>query len=134
MKTTRCMARVFAGYLSVLTLLVGSISQSAQARPPRSKVAHQGASITRAQARAVALKKYPGEVVGKTALENEEGRWQYSVNVRSGKTLREVMVDARSGKIANVEVTTQAEEANEAKAEAKHSKASHRTTSKTTKG
>lgn len=131
---TRCTAKAVAGCLSVLTLLVGSMSQSAQAKPPYLKAAHQRARITRAQARAVALKNYPGKVVGKTALENEEGRWQYSVNVRSGRTLREVMVDARSGKIANVEVTTQAEEANEAKAEARHSKASHRTTSKTIKG
>ena len=55
---------------------------------------------------------------GKINLEDEEGSWQYAVNIRSGKTLREVMVNAMTGKIANVEVTTNAEEAREQKAEA----------------
>jgi VCBS repeat-containing protein len=75
-------------------------------------------SVSAEQAKAAALKKYPGTVEGKIALENEDGKWQYAVNVRSGKTLREVMVDAHTGKIASVEVTTKAEEAREAKAEA----------------
>ena len=78
------------------------------------------------QATSIALKKYPGKVVGKVALENEEGKMQYSVNVRSGKQLREVMVDANTGKIANVEVTTKAEEAKEVAAEKKGVKKSHK--------
>jgi len=77
------------------------------------------AKITSAQARKIALAKYPGKVVGKVELENEEGTWQYSVMVRSGKKLREVMVNAKTGKIDNVEVTTAAKEAKE-KAEEKH--------------
>lgn len=81
------------------------------------KSAH--AKITAAQAQKVALAKYPGKVVGKVELENEDGKWQYSVMVRSGKTLREVNVDANTGKIANVEVTTDAKEAKEKAAEAK---------------
>lgn len=80
---------------------------------------HTHAKITATQARKAALARYHGAVVGKIALENEDGKWQYSVNVRSGKTLREVMVDAHSGKIASVEVTTRAEEAAEARAEKK---------------
>ncbi len=77
------------------------------------------AKISASQAQRAALRKYHGTVVGKVALENEDGKWEYSVNVRSGHTLREVMVDAHTGWIASVEVTTAREEAREAAAEAK---------------
>ncbi len=78
------------------------------------------AKISARQAQKAALAKYPGKVVGKIELENEEGKWQYAVNIRSGKKLREVMVDANTGKIANVEVTTPKDEAKEKAAELKH--------------
>ena len=89
-------------------------------KPPKVK-------ITTAQANAIALKKFHGKVVGKTPLENEEGKWQYGVMVRSGKTLREVMVNAMTGKIDSVEVTTEAKERAEKKAdEAKAKKGGHK--------
>ena len=81
--------------------------------------AHPQVHYTAVQASATALKKYPGHVVGKINLEDEEGAWQYAVNIRSGKVLREVMVSAMTGKIANMEVTSKAEEARESKAEVK---------------
>lgn len=70
----------------------------------------QAAKITATRAEAVVLKKFPGKIVAKTKLENEEGKWQYGVMVQSGKTLREVMVGAYSGKIEDIEVTTAAKE------------------------
>jgi hypothetical protein len=70
----------------------------------------------------VALAKYHGKLAGKTALEKEDGKWQYAVMVRSGGKLREVMVSAKTGRIASVEIVTAAEEAREKKAEAKHKK------------
>ena len=73
--------------------------------------------VTSLKAAQVALAKYPGKVIGKIVLEDEEGHWQYAVNVRSGTKLREVMVDAKTGKIVNVEVTTRKDEAAEARAE-----------------
>ncbi|CEK18871.1 PepSY domain-containing protein [Chthonomonas calidirosea] len=89
----------------------------AQKHPTRTKHAAPMAKISAAQAKQIALKRYHGRVVGKVALENEEGVWQYSVMVRSGKTLREVMVDAKTGKIDSVEVTTAAKERAETKAD-----------------
>src|SRR5258708_20490578 len=84
-------------------------------------------SVSAKQAEAIAIKKYPGKITGKTALENEEGKWQYGVLVKSGKTLREVMVNAKTGKIDSVEVTTNAKERAEAKADAaKAAKAKHK--------
>jgi hypothetical protein len=108
------------GGLSVLALCAGVLCPATTAQ---AQSAH--ARITADQAKAAALKKYPGKVEGKINLEDEEGSWQYAVNIRSGKTLREVMVDARTGKIANVEVTSKAEEAREQKAEADKKAHSH---------
>jgi len=99
---------------------IAIISPASAAQKHHTKHGHGARhKITADQARVVVLKKYPGKVVGKIALENEDGKMQYAVNVRSGKKLREVMVDANSGKIASVEVTTKAEEAKEAAAEAR---------------
>ena len=78
--------------------------------------------ITAAQARLVALKKYPHARVDRTIpLENEDGKWEYAVNVHQrtnkGVVTHEVMVGALSGKIESEEVTTPAEEAREKVAE-----------------
>lgn len=82
---------------------------TAKAKPP-------GAKIAAAQAVRVATTRYHGRVVGKVPLENEEGRMQYAVTIRSGKVLREVMVNANTGKIDSAEVTTAAKERAEERA------------------
>lgn len=75
--------------------------------------------ITAAQARKVVMAKYPGATqVGKTTYENEEKGWEYGVTVRYKGVLHEVMVDAKTGKIASEETTTAAEEAKEARVDA----------------
>jgi hypothetical protein len=84
------------------------------------------AKITVAQAKKAALSKYHGKLVGKVPLENEDGKWQYAVTVRTGGVLREVMVDATTGKIASVEITTAREEAKEAAAEKSKAKKRHK--------
>lgn len=83
------------------------------------------AKLSKSRAEAIALKKYRGgKVQGKTALENEEGKWEYAVMVRAGHKTHEVMVNADTGKIDSEEVVTAKEEAAEQKAETakKHSK------------
>ena len=70
------------------------------------------------QAEASALKKYKrGKVQGKSALEHEDGKWQYAVIVKAGGKMHEVMVDANTGKIASEETVTAKEEATEKKTE-----------------
>lgn len=77
------------------------------------------AKISASKAEAAVLRKYKsGKIHGKTALENEDGKWQYAVMVRAGGKMHEVMVDARNGKIASEEVVTAKEEAAENRAEA----------------
>ncbi|HLH80969.1 MAG TPA: PepSY domain-containing protein [Chthonomonas sp.] len=103
--------------LAIGSAIMPSTVALAQKHPTHTKHPAAMAKISAAQAKQIALKRYHGRVVGKVALENEEGIWQYSVMVRSGRTLREVMVDAKTGKIDNVEVTTAAKERAEARAE-----------------
>lgn len=119
---------------SISRLVIGGIGLSAiivampavQAQGARHSVkSSRKTKITAAQARSVTLRKYPGRVVGKPVLEKEEGKWQYAVMVQSGRTLREVMVGAYSGKIEDVEITTAAKEQVEKKAEEAAAKTAH---------
>ncbi len=102
--------------LLAIAAMIASVTASF-AQKPHPKIAT-------ARAEKIALAKYHGKLAGKTELENEDGKWQYAVMVKTGKTMREVMVDAMSGKIVNTEVVTAAEEAREKAAEAKHKKKS----------
>ena len=71
--------------------------------------------ISPKQANALALKRFAGTVIRSAKLEHEDGRWQYEVVMKLGKKWKEVDVDAETGKISNVETTSAAEEAKEAK-------------------
>lgn len=123
---TRTPIRALAGGVGLLTTLGLAVSMSSVAIAK--KAPHF--RISAAQATAIVLNKFPGKVTEKAVLEDEEGTWQYGVMVRSGHTLREVMVDAKTGKIANVEVTTVGKENVEQKAEiAAEAKARHKNAS-----
>ena len=121
-KTRKFIIPVLAGGLAI----AGMTMPAAHAKETKKTGTTQKAKITAAQAEAVTLRKFPGKIVAKTTLENEEGKWQFGVMVRSGHTLREVMVGAFSGKIEDVEVTTAAKEGIEKKAEAAAAKAKHK--------
>jgi hypothetical protein len=119
----------------VVTLALAGLAQAAPAArvtrsTTRPHAAQSHAKLTAAQAEAAALKKFPGKITAKTKLENEEGTWQYGVMVQSGKALREVMVNAKTGKIDSAEVTTAGKEQTEAKAEAAKTKASRKGSTK----
>lgn len=100
--------------LAVVGLGSGSAVHAAPAAP---KV-----KVTAAQATKTATAKFHGKATKPAVLENEDGKWQYAVMVLSGKVLREVAVDANTGKIVDVEVTTEAKETAEEKTEAKEKK------------
>lgn len=93
-----------------LTMMSAGLGEAAKMQKVTGSQVSKHAKITAVQANTIALKKYPGTVVGKTKLENEEGVWQYGAMVKSGKTLREVMVNAKTGKIDTVEVTSASKE------------------------
>ena len=63
---------------------------NAQPNPP--------AKLTMKQAEAIALREAPGRVVERD-YEKEDGTWRYSFDIRQGKRIHEVGVDANTGKI-----------------------------------
>lgn len=75
---------------SALLLLSMPAGAAPQAQPK--------AKITMAKARAIALHAAPGSVV-KSEYEKEGGGWRYSFDIRQGKRIHEIGVDANSGKI-----------------------------------
>ena len=87
-----CTVMVAAGLMLAAPLL------SAQTRP-EAKLAAQ-ASISLQQARAIALKTFPGKII-KQELEHEKGGsgLRYSFDIRHGKLVHEVGVDAKTGKL-----------------------------------
>jgi len=110
MNTHRSLRSAIVGgtLLSLLAIGVGPVHAG---QTPKMK-------FSASQAEAAALKKYKsGKIQGKSALEKEDGKWQYAVMVKVGGKMHEVMVDANTGKIASEETVTAKEEAAEKKAE-----------------
>ena len=66
------------------------VAQAQAAKPP--------AKLTMAQAKDIALKAAPGTIVD-SEYEDENGGWRYSFDIRQGKMIHEIGVDANSGKI-----------------------------------
>jgi uncharacterized membrane protein YkoI len=56
------------------------------------------AKLTMAQARAIALQRAPGKVAD-AEYEKEGSGWRYSFDIRQGRRIHEIGVDANSGKI-----------------------------------
>ncbi|MDE2195686.1 MAG: PepSY domain-containing protein [Gammaproteobacteria bacterium] len=79
-------------------LMLAAPLLSAQTRP-EAKLAAQ-ASLSLQQARAIALKAFPGKII-KQELEHEKGGsgLRYSFDIRHGKLVHEVGVDAKTGKL-----------------------------------
>lgn len=56
------------------------------------------AKLSMGQARAIALKAAPGKVID-AEYEKEAGAWRYSFDIRQGKRIHEIGVNANTGKI-----------------------------------
>ena len=56
------------------------------------------AKLTMAQARTIALKLAPGKIKD-AEYEKEGGGWRYSFDIRQGKRIHEIGVDANTGRI-----------------------------------
>lgn len=82
------MTKTIAMLFAATTLLAGRAI--AAAKPP--------AKLTMAQARTIALKKAPGRVED-AEYEKEGGGWRYSFDIRQGKRIHEIGVDANTGRV-----------------------------------
>jgi hypothetical protein len=76
------------------------------------------AKITMKQARAIAAKEVPGKIK-EGELERENGQLIYSFDIAVKEGIKEVQVDAITGKVLKVETETAADEAKEKSAERK---------------
>ncbi|WP_194150350.1 PepSY domain-containing protein [Sphingomonas oligophenolica] len=56
------------------------------------------AKLTMAQARAIELKQAPGKIQD-AEYEKEGGGWRYSFDIRQGKRIHEIGVDANTGRV-----------------------------------
>lgn len=75
-----------------VALVVGLLGSSASAQ------AATTSKIGMAHARAIALKAAPGKIVD-AEYEKEAGGWRYSFDIRQGKRIHEIGVDAFTGRI-----------------------------------
>ena len=89
------MLPVLAG-LTAASLVLGTAAAQAYSGQ---QFARQ-AKISMSQARAIALKAYPGKIASEE-LEHERGGsgLRYSFDIKRGRALQEVGVDARTGKV-----------------------------------
>jgi uncharacterized membrane protein YkoI len=97
MKKEETMRNVLIASISLSLLLAGA-ALTAQAESPANLKAQAKVSMT--NARHIALKAYPGQIV-KEELEQESGGsgLRYSFDIKSGKATHEVGVDAKTGKV-----------------------------------
>ncbi|MFN2623375.1 MAG: PepSY domain-containing protein [Chthoniobacterales bacterium] len=80
--------------------------------------------ITRQQAEQIALAKVPNGNITAGELEKEHGLliWSFDIAMPHSKNITEVQVDAKTGKIASVQVETPHDQAREAAADKKAKK------------
>jgi hypothetical protein len=78
------------------------------------------AKITMKEARATALKEVPGKIK-EGELERENGQLLYSFDISTKEGIKEVQIDAITGKLLKVESETKEQEAKEKAAEHKAS-------------
>ena len=99
--------KVFVVLTLLLAASLGAIAQS----KPKPKISME-------QAKQIALQKENGTVKS-SELEKEHGRWIYSLDISTPSGIREVNVDANTGKIVEDSKETSADEAREAAQEHK---------------
>jgi uncharacterized membrane protein YkoI len=112
-------SRLSAGSILAL-LLVVPLSQALAVEASQAALLAQ-ARITEGEATRTALAKVPGGVVKSFELEREGGRlvWSFDISRPSRPGVIEIQVDALSGRIVSVKKESAADEAREARAEAK---------------
>ena len=111
--------------ISAATLGLACVISSAFAAEASQAKLMSEAKVSEAQAKSTALNKVPNGVVKSSELEKEKGKlvWSFDISQPSAKSVTEIQVDAITGKIVSLKTETPAQEATEAKAEAKEARA-----------
>jgi uncharacterized membrane protein YkoI len=118
MNTIRILAIVAAILVSGSTTSVLATSQETQAQ------LQAEAKVTQATAEKTALAKVPNGTIRSGELEREHGKlvWSFDISMPHSKNITEVQVDAKTGKIAAVEIETPKDQAKEKAADKKKKK------------
>ena len=118
MKTVSILA--IAAMISVIgsTTFVLAKSQETQAQ------LRAEAKVTQAAAEKTALAKVPNGKIKSSELEREHGKlvWSFDIAMPHSKNITEVQVDAKTGKIAAVEIETPKNQAKEKAADKEENK------------
>lgn len=118
MKTIRMLAIAAAILVTGSTTLVLATSQETQAR------LRAEAKVTQAAAENTALAKVPNGKIKSGELEREHGKlvWSFDISMPHSKNITEVQVDAKTGKIAAVEIEMPKDQAKEKTADKQEKK------------
>lgn len=111
--------------IGAATLGLACVMSNALAADASQATLMSEAKVSEAQAKSTALNKVPNGVVKSSELEREKGKlvWSFDISQPSAKGVTEIQVDAITGKIVSLKTETPAQEAKEAKAEARKAKA-----------
>src|SRR6266481_6274237 len=98
-------------------LVVAAVT-TVQAQPSEAQLMKE-TKVTKSQAEKTALAKVPNGVVKGAELEKEHGLliWSFDIAKPGTKNITEIQVDAKTGKIASVQIETPKDQAKEAAAD-----------------
>ncbi len=82
-----------------LSLTAGFAASAQSSQSKATDQAQANAKITMQQARQTALAAAKGGKIVDQEFENENGAWRYSFDIRQGKRIHEIGVDAENGNI-----------------------------------
>ena len=116
--------------LGLALILALAFSAAAGDKKESKKQLAKEARVSMKEARATALKEVPGGKVKEAELEREKGQLIYSFDIGTKDGIKEVQVDALTGKVVKVETETKAQEAKEKAAEHKAAGKKRETTKK----
>jgi hypothetical protein len=114
----RFMKMTKRGILTVsFALVVGPLS-AAPAQTSEAELMKE-AKVTKSQAEKIALTKIRGGIVKSAELEKEHGLliWSFDIAKPGTKNITEIQVDAKTGKIASVQIETLKDQGKEAAAD-----------------
>jgi len=114
----RFMKMTKRGILTVsFALVVGALS-AAPAQTSEAQLMKE-AKVTKSQAEKIALTKIRGGIVKSAELEKEHGLliWSFDIAKPGTKNITEIQVDAKTGRIASVQIETPKDQAKEAAAD-----------------
>ena len=113
------MHRIRRTAIGLALILALAFSVAASDKKGNQKQLAKEAKITMKEARATALKEVPGGKIKEAELERENGQLIYSFDISTKAGIKEVQVDALTGKVVKVETETKEQEAKEKAAEHK---------------